>query len=209
MIYLQTSRDGEWVKLDSAEVVHGLFSMRGKLDSVQLVTLYLGDQYVMPIVLENGKIKVVINYTDSKAMGTPLNTALFDFIAKRSQLEESLDNLDRKEAQLVMDGGDIDEVHVQITAENDSLMKAMDTYVKTFISSNYENVLGPGVFMMLCSNLRYPVITPQIDDILKDAPYSFKSNQMVKEFLSTARENMKLMEEHDRMEQNLSKGHSK
>ena len=31
MLYLKSLRDGEWVKLDSAEVVHGLFSMKGKI----------------------------------------------------------------------------------------------------------------------------------------------------------------------------------
>ena len=44
MLYLKTMRDGEWVKLDSAEVVHGLFSMKGKVDSVQMVTLYMDDE---------------------------------------------------------------------------------------------------------------------------------------------------------------------
>ena len=86
--------------------------------------------------------------------------------------------------------------------EGDSLMKEMNQYVKTFISTNYENVLGPSVFMMLCSSLPYPVMTPQIDDIIKDAPYSFKSNKLVREFLSKAKENMKLIEEHQRLEQN-------
>ena len=51
---------------------------------------------------------------------------------------------------MVMDGADLEEVHEQLLAEGDSLMKAMNQYVKTFISDNYENVLGPNVFIMLC-----------------------------------------------------------
>ena len=54
MLYLKSLRDGEWVKLDSAEVVHGLFSMKGKMDSVQMVTLYMDEESIMPIVLESG-----------------------------------------------------------------------------------------------------------------------------------------------------------
>ena len=46
-------------------------------------------------------------------------------------------------------------------------------------------------------------MTPQIDDIIKDAPYSFKSNKMVREFLTKAKENMQLIEEHQRMQQNV------
>jgi len=56
---------------------------------------------------------------------------------------------------------------------------------------------------MLCSSLPYPIMTPQIDDIIKDAPYSFKSNKMVREFLTKAKENMQLIEEHQRMQQNV------
>lgn len=77
---------------------------------------------------------------------------------------------------------DLEEIHAQLMVEGDSLMTAMNQYVKTFISDNYENVLGPSVFMMLCSSLPYPIMTPQIDDIIKDAPYSFKSNKLVREF---------------------------
>lgn len=64
MLYLKSLRDGEWVKLDSAEVVHGLFSMKGKIDSVQMVTLYMDEESIMPIVLESGKITVTISNTD-------------------------------------------------------------------------------------------------------------------------------------------------
>lgn len=71
MLYLKTMRDGEWVKLDSAEVVHGLFSMKGKVDSVQMVTLYMDDESIMPIVLESGKIKVTISNTDLKQQELP------------------------------------------------------------------------------------------------------------------------------------------
>ena len=105
---------------------------------------------------------------------------------------------------MVMDGADLADIHEQLTHEGDSLMQDMNGFIKKFISDNYETVLGPSVFMMLCSSLPYPIMTPQIDDIIKDAPYSFKDNKLVREFLSKARENMKLIEEHQRLEQNAS-----
>lgn len=204
MLYLKVLCDGEWVKLDSAEVVHGLFNMNGKIDSVQMVTLYMDEESVMPIVLEGGKIKVTISDTELKAVGTSLNDALYEFIKKRNELEESIEELGNKETRMVLDGGDLSDIHTQLNAEGDSLMTAMNTCIKTFISDNYENVLGPSVFMMLCSSLPYPIMTPQIDEIIKDAPFSFKSNKMVKEFLTKAKENMQLLQEHQRMEQNVS-----
>lgn len=204
MLYLKSLRDGEWVKLDSAEVVNGLFTMKGPLDTIQMTTLYLEEESIMPIVLENGRINISINDTAMKAVGTPLNTALYDFIDKKNTLESRLGGLEQKETRMILDGVDMEDVHRQLVMEEDSLLNAMNRCVKSFISDNYENVLGPNVFIMLCSSLPYPIMTPQIEDILKDAPYSFKNDKNVREFLSKAKENMILIEERKRMEQNAS-----
>ena len=140
-----------------------------------------------------------------KQEAIPVSADCIVLIVTKVDDPEELDTRFSKFAPSVHeDGGDLDEIHGQLVVEGDSLMKAMNQYVKTFISDNYENVLGPSVFMMLCSSLPYPIMTPQIDDIIKDAPYSFKDNKLVREFLSKARENMKLIEEHQRLEQNAS-----
>ena len=39
MLFLKTLRDGQWVNVDSAEVIHGHFKMKGRADSVMMVTL--------------------------------------------------------------------------------------------------------------------------------------------------------------------------
>lgn len=204
MLYVKVLHDGEWVNLDSAEVIHGMFSMKGKVDSVQMVTLYMDDQSLMPLVLEKGDIEISITGTQISAKGTPLNDALYEFISQKNKMDGNIEELEHKEARMVMDGADLADIHEQLTAEADSMVKEMNHYVKKFISDNYENVLGPSVFIMLCGSLPYPIMTPEIDDIIKDAPYSFKSNQMVKEFLTKAKENMQLIEEHQRMEKNVS-----
>ena len=207
MLFLRVLQNGEWVDVDSAEVIHGLFSMKGGLDSVTMVTLFMDDESIMPLVLESGNIEIAISNTELAAKGTSLNNALYEFIDKKNSMDVQIEELQRKEARMVMDGYDLDDIHIQLNREGDSLVQNMNSYVKKFISDNYETVLGPSVFMMLCSSLPYPVMTPQIEDIMKDAPYSFKSNKMVKEFTTKARENMKLIEEHRRMEQNAAMNH--
>lgn len=67
MLYLKTLKDGQWVTVDSAEVIHGLFSMRGRVDSVIMATLYMNDEGIMPLVLEDGKIEVSISNTQLTA----------------------------------------------------------------------------------------------------------------------------------------------
>lgn len=203
MLFLKMLHKGEWVTVDSAEVLHGFFSMRGPVDSARVVTLYMNDEPLMPLVLEDGNVEVTIANSQLSAKGTPLNDKLYEFINKRNSLEVQIEELERKEARMVLDGANVDEVHEQLSKEVDTLMKEMNDYVKQFIVDNYENVLGPSVFMMMCSTLPYPVMTSQIEDIMRTAPVSFKNNVLVKEFLDKAKENMQLLEEHKRMQQNV------
>lgn len=204
MLYVKVLKDGQWVKHDSAEVIHGNFKLKGEVDSVMMATLYMGNEAIMPLVLEDGRIKLTLSETEMKAEGTTMNERLYSFIAKKNSFDEQMDDLGTKEAQMVMDGGDLAEIHNRLTHEGEALARQRDELIKHFICANFENILGPGVFLMWCSNMPYPVVTPSIAEILKKAPDSFKRDKLVAEFVSKARENMQLMEEHQRMEQNLA-----
>lgn len=205
MLYLKTlTESGDWVTVDSAEVVHGLFKMKGQADSVRAVVLYMGDEGLMPLVLEDGHIHVNIANMQLEAGGTPLNDRLYDFINKRNSMELAVEEVERKEARMVLDGVALDDIHEQLQREADSLTRVMDAYVKGFIVDNSENVLGPCVFMLMCSTLPYPVMTPAIEDIMKKASLSFKEHVLVKDFISRAKENMKLIEEQKRLHQNMA-----
>ena len=114
MLYLKTLKDGQWVTVDSAEVIHGLFSMRGRVDSVIMATLYMNDEGIMPLVLEDGKIEVSISNTQLTAKGTALNNLLYEFIEKRNALELQIEELDRKEARMVLGGVNLEEVHKEL-----------------------------------------------------------------------------------------------
>ena len=188
MLFLKTLQNGQWVAVDS----------------VMMVTLYMDDEGIMPLVLEDGKIEVSISNTQLAAKGTLLNDRLYEFIEKRNALELQIEELDRKEARMVLDGANLEDVHKELAKEGETLVEEMNNYVKQFIIDNNENVLGPSVFMMMCSTLPYPVMTPQIEDIMRTAPLAFKQNQLIKEFLSKAKENMQLIEEHQRVRQNAS-----
>lgn len=203
MLFLKTLHGGEWMTIDSAEVVHGLFSMRGPADSVRMVTLYMNEEALMPLILEDGKVEVTISHSQLTAQGTPLNDKLYEFIEKRNAMEVRIEELERKEARLVLDGANVDDVHAQLEKEAEAMIGEMNDYVKHFIVENYDNVLGPSVFMMMCSTLPYPVMTSQIEDIMRTAPLSFKNNLLVKDFLDKAKENMQLIEEHKRMQSNV------
>ncbi len=204
MLYLKSLRGSSWTAIDSTWVEHGFFTLDGNVDTVAVVTLNLGDENIMPIVLENGKINVSITNSDLRASGTPLNDELYRFISKRNDIARQLNGLDRKEAQMVLDGENIDTVRRKLAEESRTLQDEMNRYAETFIKNNYKNVLGPSVFIMLCSSMPYPMMTDQVNDIMRSAPVEFTENPLIKDFLDKAKENMRLLEEHQRLEQNVA-----
>lgn len=186
--------DGAWLDVDSAEIIHGRFSMAGKADTSAFVFLFMNGENVMPLVLENGKIKVSIAYDEAMASGTSMNDLLYKFIKDKNDLELQAEELSSREAKLMMDGVDPRAINEEIKKEEERILKASNLLVKQFVSDNYGTLLGPHVFMILCSSLPYPIITPQIEEILQDAPVLFKENPMVKDFLLKAEENRKIIE---------------
>ncbi len=203
-LFLRTFKDGEWVSVDSADVEHGLFKMSGLADTARMVALFMDGENLMPLVLERGTVEVTISNGLLEAKGTPLNDKLYEFIHKRNEMETKIEELDRKEARLVLEGADLDEVRAQLTQEGEALLNEMNDYIKQFITANFSNVLGPSIFMMMCSTLPYPLITPQIEELMKSAPMEFKADPLVKEFLEKARENRTLIEEQKRMQEHVA-----
>ena len=142
ILSLRTLQDGHWVEVDSAEVVHGLFSMNGKADTTRMVTIYFDNQGIMPIILENGDISVSISNQTMRAEGTPLNDALYDFIRVRNSMERQLGILNSREARLIMEGANPDFIHMQIQQEIDSINRQMNAFARSFISDNFNNILN-------------------------------------------------------------------
>jgi len=194
MLYLKAVQDNELRTIDSSEVVHGQFRFGGTLDSVCMATLFMDEQSVMPIVLEEGDIVIKLELGQQVVGGTPLNDRLYLFIDKHSQLENQMQELNHKEGQMVMDGMSLEEVNSELAREASAIAAQIDTLETNFIVNNFDNVLGPGVFMMICSAYQYPVLTPQIEDIMSKATETFRSNPFVNDYYKTAQENMMRMQ---------------
>ncbi len=193
MLFLKVWNTDQMTSIDSCEIVHGKFQMKGKVDSVVMATLYMDDEAMFPVVIENGSIKITIDDLKQTVTGTKLNDKLADFIDRRQELITRFEDLSHKESQMIMDGKDSQEVQETINKEGEALSDEMTKLVKDFIQGNYENALGVGVFMILSSNMPYPVMTPQIETLLDSAPDKFRNHPYIKEFTETAKENMRRM----------------
>lgn len=193
MMFLKTIEDGKVKNIDSCEVVHGKFSFDGKTDSVKMATIYMDEESVMPVVLEEGKISIQLDNTKQHCGGTELNDKLFAFIEKYNKLQSQYSDLAHRENQGIMDGEDMEVVYKHITAEAERITVEEDKLITSFICENFDNVLGPGVFMMVTSAYEYPMLSPWIDDIMSKATDTFKNHTYVKDFMDAAQKNQNIM----------------
>ena len=186
-LFLKVVRDQSPYNVDSCKVVHGQFTFQGTMDSVEMANICTEKESMLPVVIESGDIKVQISARGaSSASGTPMNDELYRFLSQYDKLQMQSLELVRKHDQAIMDGSDMQVVEQQISEEYMRSNARLDSLVTTFISDNFDNVLGPGVFMMMTSTYEYPVFTPWIDDLVSKATSYFKNDPYVKAYLNDA-----------------------
>jgi len=187
-LYLKAFKDKEMKNIDSCDVIHGKFRFAGLLDTVRMASLFMGEESIMPVVVEKGEIEIKIDNASQKVTGTPLNEKLYDFITFHNQLNNEMNELSHKQSQMLLEGIDEDAINRQLSVEAAAIAQREDSLVTTFIVENFDNVLGPGVFMIMTSSYPYPVLTPQIEDIMSKATQHFKDDAYVKEYYQVANE---------------------
>ena len=188
-LYLKAIKDNELKNIDSCEVVHGQFRFAGLLDTVRMANLFMDDESIMPVVLEKGEIGIKIDNASQTVFGTPLNEKLYEFIDFHNQLDNQMNELSHKQSQMLLDGIEEEVINIQLNNEAAEIARREDSLVTNFIVDNFDNVLGPGIFMMITSGYRYPILTPQIEDIMSKATPKFKNDPYVKDYYQVATEN--------------------
>lgn len=193
MLYLKAVRNGELKKIDSCEVVHGQFKFSGSTDSTSIATIFMDEESIMPLVLEEGTITIQLNNTKQNCTGTELNDKLFAFLEKYNALQNQYGDLLHQESQAIMDGDDLDAVHVKLNADAARIASDEDKLITGFICDNFDNVLGPGVFIMITSSYEYPVLNSWIEYIMSKATETFKLHPYVKDYMDAAQRNQNIM----------------
>ena len=188
MLYLKVYQKDNLKNVDSCDVVHGQFHFTGSVDTTKMAILFMDDESIMPIVVEKGEIEIRIDNANQKVSGTPLNDKLYDFITLHNQLNNEMNELSHKQSQMLLEGIDEEVIDRQLSEEAAVIAQREDSLVTNFIVENFDNVLGPGVFMIMTSNYPYPVLTPQIEDIMSKATKNFKEDYYVKTYYQTANE---------------------
>lgn len=132
-IYLKAlSDDSNLITVDSAQIIHGEFSMEGITKSTpQMVTLFMDELPMTPIILEPGVINISISPTELIIGGTPLNNSLYSFYQQNQQLEYKIQN--------TINAQSASNIYHSIIDEHQAL-------IRNFVEYNQNNVLGATVF---------------------------------------------------------------
>ncbi len=193
MLYLKILKNNDFKNIDSCDVVHGQFHFDGNLDSVRMANIFMDDEAVLPLVLESGDINVKLDDAQQIVSGTPLNDKLFKFFKKYQQLQNQQMELVHKHDQAIMNGNDMEVVTRKLNEEAIQLADQEDKLVTSFVTENFDNVLGPGVFFMVTMRNQYPMLSPWIEDIMSKATEHFKNDPYVKDYYQKAQENEQIM----------------
>ncbi len=193
MLYLKVLKNNDFKNLDSCDVIHGQFHFAGSFDSTRMASIFMDDESILPLVIESGDINIKIDNTKQVVSGTPLNDELTAFLNKFNQLKARQIELVHRHDQAIMDGKNMEVVSAQLNKESISISEEEDRLVTTFVTDNFDNVLGPGVFMMMTIANPYPELTPWIEDIMSKATDKFKNDPYVKDYYQKAQENEQIM----------------
>ena len=175
-LYLKAMEGRDMKTLDSCDVVHGKFRFSGMLDTTQMAALFMGEKSVLPIVVERGDIRVRIEDTQQKVSGSPLNEVLYVFLDRHNQLQNDLIELGHRESRMMLEGIDEVTINNEIAKEWNTITQREDSLVTNFVVDNFDNVLGPFIFIQMSSSV------PQVEHIWSKAPDTFKQQPDVSEF---------------------------
>lgn len=178
--------DGPAGCVDSCEVIHGRFSFAPGLDTVMVVRLFTGNECIMPLVIEGGDLSISVDHSGGRISGGVLNDRLNKFLMRRRRLDNRLWELDKKGMRMMYEGRSPEEVEKSTGKQMKKLQREMARLETEFIRDNYDNPLGPGLFVWLFAQNPVPVMTPQIEEIVDGAPPVFLDNPEVSRYLRRA-----------------------
>ena len=199
-LYLKGGSGDSLITLDSCEVVHGNFSFKGTLDSVQVAQIYMDDMNLQfPIVLEEGDIQLKLDNTLLRVSGTPLNENLNTFWTKFTQLRNQFIEIDHEEGVSIMNGHDEEATNARLIKKALLVYANIDKLFTAFVTNNFDNTLStwgfltrvsydmtPNAYPIWMNDYLYANAVSQlpswVEFIMAKAPDVFKNNAAIKDF---------------------------
>lgn len=189
-LYLRANRNNEQAAcIDSTQVIHGHFTFEGSADSTVFAQLYMGDESVLPIILEKGNLQISLDVIEKNVTGGELNKKLYAFLKKRASINSKIWATQQKAFTLFQQGKDVKTVEKRMGKKIKKLNRELERAEENFILENAENILGPSLFRLLCRKYQSPIISEQIYNILEACPKNMLQDNYIRSYVLMALHN--------------------
>lgn len=191
VLYLHTSTGNEVssVAFDSCQVVHGRFAFYGDVDTVCMARIYMGQESIMPVVLENGDLFISVDNAGQRVTGGPLNDRLYKYLNQQKFLYNEWSELQSSYIKMVRAGKRPEDILDKLGPRFKKNAEKSEKLETKFIVDNADNVLGSSYFAYLCGQYPSPILTEQINNILEAVPASFLQIPLVRHYVQEAQKN--------------------
>jgi thiol-disulfide isomerase/thioredoxin len=143
--YLQKREEGEWVKLDSALISEGTFTMSGAVDFPMMHYIYIkGIKRNVPLFLDEGDITIEVfkdNYSGTTIKGSPAQDQYQQFLDESgvfdTEMRETYDQY-----KVARDSGLTEEAE-SYEALMDVIYEKQQEYIKAYVFENNSFVTVP------------------------------------------------------------------
>lgn len=178
--------DGTKRPEDTCRIVHGNFSFYCDADSMYVASINVGHETLLPIVVENGKLQIIVDNVGTNVKGGPMNDKLYKFRRKQERLYSRLNELQDKCVEMMRQGASYDDAIRKYGEKMRDVEQDCSRLETTFIIENSDNVLGTSFFRMKYGGTPLPVVTDEINDILTAAKPAFLEDPYVRYYLGIA-----------------------
>ena len=181
--------DGNDVDVDTCRVIHGNFNFYRDVDSVYIATIAMGGQSIMPVVIEQGNLRVTVDGLGQRVSGGKMNDKLYKYIREQERIYRDWQSLQAKYMQLLRDGHSLEEIESKLGRKLLKNSQKSEDLETKFIVENSDNVLGRSYFRMMCEGQLVPVLTEQMAKILETSDESLLHDPWVRSYLRVALHN--------------------
>ena len=191
-VYLQKLVDGQPQSVDTAELVGGKFTFKGKMEIPDIRFLRLNDQdYFAQFFLDNASITVIANkdsLRNTKITGSPTQDVFKIYISEMEKLNKEVMALQEK-YQSAMSANNTDAAE-KAKIDYQAMIDNNKVFTKNFVKEHSNSVVSPYITLFQLAN---QIDGAELDSIAsKFAPeiskseYVIKINEIVQEQKKTA-----------------------
>lgn len=199
-LFLKIDKADSLLSIDSCEVIHGQFTFHGPIDSVRIGQIFMDDVNLgVPVVLEKGDVTVRLDNVQQSVSGTPLNEKLNNFWKQFNQIRNEYAEIDHEESAAILNGQEEEAVNARLIKKAVGVFHKGDKLFTKYVEGNFDNILGPWIFLSRISYdttpHTYPIwmdefmfayatnqLTSWVEYIMAKATDTFKNNSDIKTF---------------------------